>query len=69
MKPMLPELDDLLQRARQKNIFGTKMRSVIKTANPKCIKAIVEQQFEIGRRIISAGLVPIIEPEVDINSI
>ncbi len=67
MKPM-PELDELLQRARQKNVFGTKMRSVIKTANPKGIKAVVEQQFEIGRRIISAGLVPIIEPEVDINS-
>ncbi len=68
MKPMIPELDDLLQKARQKNIFGTKMRSVIKMANPKGVKAVVEQQFEIGRRIISAGLVPIIEPEVDINS-
>lgn len=67
MKSM-PDLDELLQRARQKNIFGTKMRSVIKTANAKGVKAVVAQQFEIGRRIISAGLVPIIEPEVDINS-
>jgi len=67
MKPM-PEIDGLLQRARQKNIFGTKMRSVIKHANAKGIKAVVAQQFEIGQRIVSAGLVPIIEPEVDINS-
>ena len=67
MKPM-PGLDELLQRARQKNIFGTKMRSVIKTANTEGIKAVVSQQFEIGRQIIDAGLVPIIEPEVDINS-
>ena len=67
MKPM-PELDSLLQRARQKNIFGTKMRSVIKTANADGINAVVDQQFEIGRRIVAAGLVPIIEPEVDINS-
>ena len=67
MKPM-PDLDSLLQRARQKNIFGTKMRSVIKTANADGIDAVVDQQFEIGRRIVAAGLVPIIEPEVDINS-
>ena len=67
MKPM-PGLDDLLQRARQKNIFGTKMRSVIKTANADGVNAVVMQQFEIGRRIAAAGLVPIIEPEVDINS-
>jgi len=67
MKPM-PELDSLLQRARQKSIFGTKMRSVIKLANADSISAIVAQQFEIGRQIIDAGLIPIIEPEVDINS-
>ena len=67
MKPM-PDLDDLLKRARQKNVFGTKMRSVIKTANPEGVNAVVDQQFEIGRRIVAAGLVPIIEPEVDINS-
>ena len=67
MKPM-PGLDDLLQKAKAKNIFGTKMRSVIKAANQAGVNAVVDQQFEIGRRIIAAGLVPIIEPEVDINS-
>ena len=67
MKPM-PDLDALLQKAGAKNIFGTKMRSVIKTANADGVNAVVDQQFEIGRRIIAAGLVPIIEPEVDINS-
>jgi len=67
MKPM-PDLDDLLDRARDKGIFGTKMRSVIKTANIDGINAVVDQQFEIGVRIIEAGLVPIIEPEVDIHS-
>ncbi len=67
MKPM-PDLDDLLQRARAKNVFGTKMRSVIKTDNAAGVNAVVDQQFEIGRRIVDAGLVPIIEPEVDINS-
>ncbi len=67
MKPM-PGLDDLLQRARAKNVFGTKMRSVIKTDNADGVNAVVDQQFEIGRRIVDAGLVPIIEPEVDINS-
>ena len=67
MKPM-PGLDELLQKARQKNVFGTKMRSVIKTANADGVNAVVSQQFEIGRQIIEAGLVPIIEPEVDINS-
>ncbi len=66
MKPM-PKLDELLARAKSKGIFGTKMRSVIKQANHAGIKAVVEQQFEIGRRIIAAGLVPIIEPEVDIK--
>ncbi len=66
MKP-IPGLDALLKKAKSKNIFGTKMRSVIKQANPAGIKAVVAQQFEIGRQIIAAGLVPIIEPEVDIH--
>jgi len=66
MKPM-PDLDQLLARARAKGIFGTKMRSVIKQANPAGIQAIVDQQFAVGRQIIAAGLVPIIEPEVDIH--
>ena len=67
MKPM-PELDSLLGRAVAKGIFGTKMRSVIKLANKAGIDAVVKQQFEVGRQILAAGLVPIIEPEVDINS-
>jgi len=67
MKDM-PDLDDLLARASQKGVFGTKMRSVIKTANTEGVNAVVEQQFEIGKRIIKAGLVPIIEPEIDIHS-
>jgi len=66
MKPM-PDLDKLLARARAKGIFGTKMRSVIKQANPAGIQAVVDQQFAVGRQIIAAGLVPIIEPEVDIK--
>ena len=67
MKPM-PDLDELLARAVSKGIFGTKMRSVIKEANAAGIKAVVAQQFAIGRQILAAGLVPIIEPEVDIHS-
>ena len=67
MKPM-PELDALLGRAKANGVFGTKMRSVVKLANPSGIKAIVDQQFEIGRCILAAGLVPIIEPEIDIHS-
>ena len=67
MKPM-PDLDALLRKAREKNVFGTKMRSVIKMANTAGVNAVVEQQFEVGRQIIDAGLIPIIEPEVDINS-
>ena len=67
MKPM-PELDSLLARARENGVFGTKMRSVIKLANPAGVTAVVDQQFEIGRRIVEAGLVPIIEPEIDIHS-
>jgi fructose-bisphosphate aldolase class I len=66
MKPM-PDLDKLLARAKAKGIFGTKMRSVIKQADPAGIKAIVDQQFAVARQIIAAGLVPIIEPEVDIR--
>ncbi len=66
MKPM-PELGALLDKAKTKGIFGTKMRSVIKEANEAGIKEIVNQQFEVARQIISAGLVPIIEPEVDIH--
>ena len=67
MNPM-PDLDSLLDKALAAGIFGTKMRSVIKEANEAGVNAIVDQQFEIGRRIVAAGLVPIIEPEVDINS-
>ena len=67
MKPM-PDLDALLKRAVGKGIFGTKMRSVIKLAHPGGIRAVVAQQFEVGRQIIGHGLVPIIEPEVDIKS-
>jgi fructose-bisphosphate aldolase, class I len=66
MKPM-PELDRLLGKGKAKRIFGTKMRSFIKQANPSGISSIVSQQFAIARQIIDAGLVPIIEPEVDIH--
>ncbi|MFZ8822230.1 MAG: fructose bisphosphate aldolase [Ilumatobacteraceae bacterium] len=67
MKPM-PELDALLERAVSAGIFGTKMRSVISSANPAGVSAVVSQQFEVGHQILSAGLVPIIEPEVDIHA-
>jgi fructose-bisphosphate aldolase class I len=67
MKPM-PELDALLAKARTNGIFGTKMRSVIKVANAKGVSEVVAQQFVVGRQILAAGLAPIIEPEVDINS-
>ena len=67
MKPM-PELDALLAKGVSKGIFGTKMRSVIKEANKAGIDAVVAQQFAVGRQILAAGLVPIIEPEVDITS-
>jgi fructose-bisphosphate aldolase, class I len=66
MKPM-PSLEQLVNRAREKRIFGTKMRSFIKQANPSGINNIVSQQFDAARQIIDAGLVPIIEPEVDIH--
>lgn len=62
-----PGLGDLLKKAKAAGIFGTKMRSVIKQANAAGIKAVVDQQFEVGRQIVAAGLVPIIEPEVDIH--
>jgi fructose-bisphosphate aldolase class I len=67
MKPM-PGLDGLLERAAAKGVFGTKMRSVIKLADPKGVDAVVDQQFAVGRQILGHGLMPIIEPEVDINS-
>ncbi len=67
MKPM-PGLDELLGRAVGKGVFGTKMRSVIKLADEGGIKAIVDQQFEVGEQILGAGLVPILEPEIDIHS-
>lgn len=66
MKPM-PELAALLKKAKAAGIFGTKMRSVIKQAEEAGIKAVVKQQFEVGKQIVAAGLVPIIEPEVDIH--
>lgn len=68
MKP-ITNLKELLERANERNMFGTKMRSVIKQANESGIREIVEQQFDIGKEILDAGLVPIIEPEVDIFSI
>jgi len=67
LKP-IPELDDLLQRAITAGIFGTKMRSVIKSANPTGIATVVDQQFKIANQILSYGLMPIVEPEVDINA-
>ena len=67
MKPM-PDLDSLLDRANAHDVFGTKMRSVIKLGNAAGIKAVSEQQFAIGKQILAKGLVPIIEPEVDIHS-
>jgi len=68
MKPM-PELDELLKRANERHIFGTKMRSVIKKASQTGIEKVVNQQFEVANKIIAAGLVPIIEPEVDIHNV
>ena len=67
MKPM-PDLDRLLDRARQKGVFGTKMRSVILRWDAGGIQSIADQQFEVGRQILAAGLIPILEPEVDIKS-
>lgn len=67
MKPM-PGLDALLAKAVAQDVFGTKMRSVVKLANHQGIKDVVAQQFEVGKQILGADLVPIIEPEVDIHS-
>ena len=67
MKPM-PTLDDLLKKAKSKGIFGTKERSVIKLNNAEGIKAVVKQQFEVAKQVLSHGLVPIVEPEVDIKN-
>ena len=67
MKP-IPNLDDLLIKARANGVFGTKMRSFIKGADPAGIKAVVDQQFDLAEQISEAGLVPIIEPEIDIHS-
>jgi fructose-bisphosphate aldolase, class I len=67
MKP-IPDLDALLTRATDKGLFGTKMRSVIKLANDAGVKSVVDQQFDTARQILAAGLVPIIEPEIDIHS-
>ena len=66
MKP-IPGLDALLDRANERHIFGTKMRSVIKQANADGIRAVIDQQFEVGMQIVRKGLVPILEPEVDIH--
>lgn len=67
MKPM-PGLDELLDRAVAEGVFGTKMRSVVKLANTAGVNAVVDQQFEVGHQILGHGLMPIIEPEVDIHS-
>jgi fructose-bisphosphate aldolase class I len=65
---IIPDLDTLLAKANAQNVFGTKMRSVVKLANAQGIEAIVAQQFNVAKQILAAGLIPIIEPEVDINS-
>ncbi|MDE0803543.1 MAG: fructose bisphosphate aldolase [Acidimicrobiales bacterium] len=67
MKPM-PDLDALLDRAVDKGVFGTKMRSVVKVADQAGVDAVLDQQFAVGAQIAAKGLVPILEPEVDINS-
>lgn len=67
MKP-IPRLGELLARARHHGVFGTKMRSVVLTADERGVSAVVAQQFDLARRILATGLVPIIEPEVDIHS-
>jgi fructose-bisphosphate aldolase class I len=67
LKP-IPDLDDLLGKAKSKDVFGTKMRSVIRLASRAGVETVVDQQFEIARGILAAGLVPIVEPEIDIHS-
>jgi fructose-bisphosphate aldolase class I len=64
----MPELDTLLAKANAQNVFGTKMRSVVKLANAEGIEAVIGQQFAVSKQILAAGLMPIIEPEVDIHS-
>jgi fructose-bisphosphate aldolase class I len=64
----MPDLDTLLAKANAQNVFGTKMRSVVKLANAQGVEAVIEQQFTVAKQILAAGLMPIIEPEVDINS-
>jgi len=68
MMKAMPDLDALLARAKGKGVFGTKMRSIVKHADAKGIEAVVTQQFALGSRILAAGLMPIIEPEVDIHA-
>lgn len=67
MKP-IDNLDELIRRGNERHIFGTKMRSVIQEANAEGIKAVIDQQFEVGQKIFDGGLMPILEPEVSINS-
>jgi fructose-bisphosphate aldolase class I len=67
MKP-IPSLDALLEKAKSKNVFGTKMRSVIKQANAAGVAAVVKQQFDVAKQILAKGLIPIVEPEVDIKT-
>ena len=64
----MPDLDNLLAKANAKNVFGTKMRSVVKLANSQGVEAVIAQQFAVAKQILAAGLMPIIEPEVDIHS-
>jgi len=64
----MPDLDNLLAKANAQNVFGTKMRSVVKLANAKGVEVLVAQQFAVAKQILAAGLMPIIEPEVDIHS-
>tara|TARA_R110000751_G_scaffold15290_5_gene49469 strand:+ start:38070 stop:39011 length:942 start_codon:yes stop_codon:yes gene_type:complete len=64
----MPDLDNLLAKANAQNVFGTKMRSVVKLANALGVEAVIEQQFAVAKQILAAGLMPIIEPEVDIHS-
>lgn len=67
MKP-IPDLDSLLSRGNDRGMFGTKMRSVIRLADPAGVRAVADQQFEVGLQILAAGLIPILEPEIDITS-
>jgi fructose-bisphosphate aldolase class I len=64
----MPDLDNLLAKANAQNVYGTKMRSVVKLANSQGVEAVIAQQFAVAKQILAAGLMPIIEPEVDIHS-